>query len=196
GALNTQIRNGAPFQIFMSADNTFPAKLYVDGFAAGPEKVYATGALILLSSTARDFSAGLAILNDGSVERFAIANPETAPYGKAALEALTALGLWETIKVKAVTAQTITQAVQYTVTATGLGFVNKSALYTKDLAPFTDKEGVNWIAVDPSTHAPIEQAFIVIKSAANDPAAKAFADFLSSDAAKTVFKKFGYSVPK
>lgn len=196
GALTTQIKNGAPFQVFMSADTGFPKKLAEEGFASSPAQVYATGALILLSAAPRDFKDGLAALKDASVEKFAMANPETAPYGKAALEALTAAGLWETVKAKAVTAQSITQAVQYTLTAAGIGFVNKSALYTKDLAAYADKEGTNWIAVDPSTHAAIEQAFIVLKSAASDPAAKAFAAFLSSEEAKALFVKYGYAVPK
>ncbi len=195
GALTTQIKNGAPFQVFMSADVGFPAKLAAEGFAAGPEKVYATGTLVLLSAAPRDFSAGLSLLKDASVERFAIANPETAPYGKASLEALTAAGLWGDVKAKAVIGQSIAQAVQYTLTAAGLGFVNKSALHTKDLAAYADKKGVNWIDVDPKTHAPIAQAFIVLKSAADDPAAEAFAEFLSSEAARSLFVEYGYAVP-
>lgn len=196
GGLTTQIENGAPYQIFMSADTAFPAKLAAAGLTAGPEKVYATGKLILLSASPRDFTKGLALLTDPAVEHFAIANVETAPYGTAAMQALAAAGLWETVKPKAVFAQNIAQAVQYTTGATGLGFVNKSALYTKDLAAFTDKEGVNWIEVDPKTHAPIAQAFVVLKSAAEDQASKAFAAFLSAPEAKTVFTKAGYAVPE
>lgn len=195
GALTTQIKNGAPFHVFMSADVGFPAKLNEEGFAAGPEKVYATGTLVLLSAEPRDFSAGLALLKAPEVERFAIANPETAPYGKASVEAMAAAGVWEEVKAKAVTAQSISQTVQYALTAAGLGFVNKSALYTKDLAAYADKKGVNWIDIDPKTHAPIAQAFIVLKSAAGDPIAEAFADFLSSEAARALFVSYGYAVP-
>lgn len=196
GALTTQIENGAPYQVFMSADTAFPAKLAAAGLTAGPDKVYATGKLILLSAAPRDFSKGLALLTDPAIEHFAIANVETAPYGTAAMQALTAAGLWDTVKQKAVVAQSITQAVQYTTGATGLGFVNKSALYTKDLAAFTDKEGSCWIEADPKTHAPIAQAFVVLKSAAGDPAAQAFASFLSAPEAKAIFLKYGYAVPE
>jgi molybdate transport system substrate-binding protein len=195
GALTTQIENGAPFQIFMAADTGFPDRITAAGHAAGKSRIYARGKLALLSVRTRDFSAGLSLLTKTEVERIAIANPETAPYGKASVQALRAAGIWDAVKGKVVTAQNIAQAVQYALTAADLGFVNKSALYTKDLAAYADKEGVNWIEVDPSSHDPIDQAFVVLKSAANDPVAIAFADFLASDAAKKVFLAAGYAVP-
>jgi len=195
GALTTQIQNGAPVQLFLSADVEFPQKVADAGLAAGPPKVYAVGRLILLSVKPLDFRQGLALLTDPAVTQFALANPETAPYGRAALEALKAAGLWDQVKSKAVTAQTITQAVQYTVGATGLGFVHRSALFTKDLAAFTDKEGVNWIGVDPALHQPIRQAFVVLKTAAADPTVQAFAAFLSGPEARAVFLRAGYAVP-
>jgi molybdate transport system substrate-binding protein len=195
GALATQIQNGAPFQVFMSADTNFPDRLVKGGFAAGESKVYARGKLALLSVKPRNFSAGLAILKQPDIERIAIANPETAPYGKASVQALTAAGLWDSVKGKIVTAQNIAQAVQYALTAADVGFVNKSALYTKDLAAYVDKEGVNWIEVDPSTHEPIDQAFIVLKTAEHDSAAAAFATFLGSEPARKVFLAAGYAAP-
>lgn len=195
GALATQIENGAPFQVFMSADTSFPDRLAKGGFAADAPKVYARGKLVLLSAKPRDFSAGLGILKQADIERIAIANPETAPYGKASVQTLQAAGIWDSVKAKIVTAQNIAQAVQYALTAADVGFVNKSALYTKDLAAYTDKEGVNWIEVDPSTHDPIDQAFIVLKSAEQDSAAMAFAAFLLSEPARKVFLAAGYAVP-
>jgi molybdate transport system substrate-binding protein len=196
GALTTQIQNGGPFQVFLSADVDFPKKLYDAGFAAAPPQVYATGKLILLSVKPQPFAkAGLAVLTDPSVAQFALANPEIAPYGKAAQEALTKSGLWDGVKAKVVTAQTITQALQFTLGATGIGFINKSALYTKDLAAYVDKEGVNWYEVDSTWHAPIAQAFIVVKSATANKTAQNFAAFLASPAAKAIFVKAGYAVP-
>jgi molybdate transport system substrate-binding protein len=195
GALATQIENGAPFQVFMAADTSFPDRIVKAGLATGTSKVYARGKLALLSVKPRDFSAGLAVLKQPDVERIAIANPETAPYGKASVQALQATGLWDNVKAKVVTAQNIAQAVQYALTAADVGFVNKSALYTKDLAAYADKEGVNWIEVDPSTHDPIDQAFVVLKTAENDPAAAAFAAFLSSESARKVFLAAGYAAP-
>ena len=195
GALTTQIQNGAPFQVFMAADSSFPDRIVKAGLAAGDWKIYARGKLVLLSVRPRDFSSGLSLLTKAEVERFAIANPETAPYGKASVQALQKAGLWEVVKMKAVTAQNIAQAVQYTLTAADLGFVNKSALYTTDLAAYTDKEGMNWIEVDDRTYEPLDQAFVVLKPAGTDPAAAAFAAFLASASAKQIFLAAGYAVP-
>lgn len=195
GALTTQIQNGAPYQVFLSADVDFPKRLSDAGLTAGPPRVYATGKLILLSVRPRDFSRGLAVLTDPGVTQFALANPEIAPYGRATREALVKAGLWDTVKSKMVTAQTITQALQYTVGATGVGFVNKSALYAKELAPYADKSGVNWFEVDDSWHAPIQQAFVVLKSASSNPTAQAFAAFLAGPEARAIFADAGYAVP-
>jgi molybdate transport system substrate-binding protein len=195
GALTTQIQNGAPFHVFMAADTGFPEKIFAAGLATGRPKIYARGKLALFSLRPRDFSSGLALLTRDDVERIAIANSETAPYGKASVQALTAAGLWDTVKGKVVTAQNIAQTVQYSLTAADLGFINKSALYTKDLAAYADKEGINWIEVDPTAHEPINQAFVVLKSAADDSSAAAFAEFLDSKSARDIFLAAGYDVP-
>ncbi len=195
GALTTQIQNGAPFHVFMAADTGFPERIVKAGLAAGDWKVYARGKLVLLSVKPREFSRGLGILPGSAIERIAIANPETAPYGKAAVQALRAAGIWDAVKDRIVTAQNIAQAVQYVLTAADFGFVNKSALYTKDLAAYIDKEGVNWMEIDSSTHEPIDQAYVVLKIAQGDPAAAAFAAFLTSEAARGVFLSAGYAVP-
>lgn len=195
GALTTQVQNGAPFQLFLSADVDFPRRLSDAGLTDGPPRIYATGKLILLSVKPLDFSRGLAVLTDPTVAQFALANPEIAPYGKATQESLIKAGLWDAVKTKVVTAQTITQALQYTVGVTGIGFVNKSALYTKELAAYVDKPGVNWFEVDASWHAPIQQAFVILKSAASNPTAQAFAAFLSSPEARAIFVNAGYAVP-
>jgi molybdate transport system substrate-binding protein len=198
GALTTQIQNGAPFDVFMSADSSFPEKLAKAGLSVGPAKVYASGKLILLSTKELALKEkGLAILTDAGIKQFAIANPDTAPYGKAALEALTSSGIYEQVKEKVVMGQSISQALQFTLTATGIGFVNKSALYAKEMEPY-GKEGANWIEVDPKLYSPIDQAFVVLKKgdAKLQPEVQAFADFLSSPGARAIFLKYGYSVPQ
>jgi molybdate transport system substrate-binding protein len=195
GTLVAQIRNGAPYQVFMSADTAFADQLEQAGLTVGRPTVYASGSLILLSAKPRDFSTGLALLADSSVSQFALANPETAPYGRAAKEALTKAGLWESLKPKAVTAQSVALAVQYTLTATGIGFVNKSALYTKELAGSEALRGRLWMEVPAHLYAPIDQSFVVLKAATGYPDALAFASFLGSDAARAIFLRFGYSVP-
>ena len=194
GALVTQLLNGAPFQVFLSADTGFPQKLVDAGETAGPVKVYAVGTLIFLTTKKLDLSKGLAILADPSVAQFANTNPETAPYGRAAQEALVKAGLFDKVKSKLVTAQNVTQTLQFTLTSVDAGFVNKSALYSKEVMPY-DREGVYWFAVDPTLYAPITQGFVVMKTAAAVPAVEAFVEFLSSPDARAIFASFGYRAP-
>lgn len=194
GGLVTQLLNGAPFQVFLSADTAFPQKLVDAGKAAGPVKIYAVGTLIFLTTRKLDLSRGLAILTDPSVAQFANSNPETAPYGRAAQEALIKAGLFDKVKSKLVTAQNVTQTLQFTLVSTDAGFVNKSALYSSEVRPY-DKEGVYWFAVDPSLYSPIRQGFVVMKAAASEPAVLSFAEFLSSPEARAVFASFGYGTP-
>lgn len=150
--------------------------------------------MILLTTKDLDLSKGLAILTDPSVAQFANCNPETAPYGRAAQEALVKAGLYERVKSKIVMAQDVTQALQFTLTGADAGFVNKSALYSKALKPY-DVEGKYWFAVDPSLYAPIRQGFVVMKTAAASPAVAAFVAFLSSPEAKAAFASYGYGTP-
>lgn len=194
GALVTQLLSGAPFQVFLSADTSFPQKLVDAGEAAGPVKVYAVGTLIFLTTKKLDLSRGLGILADPSVAQFANSNPETAPYGRAAQEALVKAGLFEKVKSKLVIAQNVTQALQFTLTGTDAGFVNKSALYSREVKPY-DIEGQYWFAVDPTLYAPIVQGFVVMKTAASVHAAAAFVEFLTSAEARAVFTSFGYGTP-
>lgn len=195
GTLVTQITGGAPYQVFMSADTGFAQNLVDAKLTAGPAKVYAVGSLILLTVKDLDLSKGLAVLLDPKVAHWANCNPETAPYGRAAKEALTARGLYEAAQPKLVLAQNVSQALQFTLTAADCGFVNKSALYTKEVRPY-DAKGKYWIEVEPSLYAPIEQAFVVVDSAKDSKAAAAFAEFLSSPEARAVFSAYGYGAPK
>ena len=194
GALVTQIANGAPFHAFLSADLGFAQKLVDSGLATGPVKTYAVGRLIFLATKPVDLSKGLAVVLDPAVVQFAVANPETAPYGKAAVDALTKAGFYDQAKAKQVTGQNITQAMQFTLTAAGFGFVNKSVLFTKEGAPF-NQEGKFWFEVDPKLYAPIAQGFVVLKTAEATPEGKALAAFLVSSEAQKVFADFGYGKP-
>jgi molybdate transport system substrate-binding protein len=194
GALVTQILNGAPFEVFLSADMGFPNKLAEAGMSAGPVKVYAVGKLILLTTKNLDLSRGLSVLLDPGVAKFANANPQTAPYGRAAEQALKNAGLYDRVKGKLVVAQNVTQSLQFTLTDADAGFVNKSALYSKDVKPW-DKEGTYWFSVDPALYDPIEQGFVVMKSASDLPEVRAFASFMVSEDARSVFQTFGYGKP-
>jgi molybdate transport system substrate-binding protein len=194
GALITQILNGAPFQVYLSADMGFPQKLVDADMTAGPVKPYAVGKLIFLTVENLDLSHGMSVLLDPGVAQFAGINPETSPYGRAAEQALKNAGIYDRVKGKLVIAQTVTQALQFILTSADAGFVNKSALYSKDVKPW-DKEGTHWFQVDPKLYPPIEQGFVVMKSAASFPAVLAFSRFLLSAEAQAVFEAFGYGKP-
>jgi molybdate transport system substrate-binding protein len=194
GALVTQIKSGAPFQVFMSADRGFAQALVDAGQTTGPAKIYAVGKLIFFTTRSLDLGKGLAVLKDASVLQWANCNPETAPYGRAAKEALTKAGLYDEVKAKLVTAQSVSQALQFALTSADAGFVNKSAIYSKDIQQY-DKEGVFWFEVDPTLYAPIEQAFVVIKSTQASKGGTAFAAFLLSNEAQAVFAAYGYGKP-
>jgi molybdate transport system substrate-binding protein len=193
GALTTQITQGAPYDVFMSADTDFPQRLSDAGLSVAPPKIYAIGSLALFSIHKLDFTKGLAVLRDSAVTTIAIANPTTAPYGKASMEAIDKAGLQD-IQSKIVFSQTISQAVQFALTSATAAFINQSALYTKDLASYAT-EGVYWIRIDPSLYSPIRQAFVLLKGAPNPTGARAFADFLLSVEAQALFTRFGYLKP-
>ncbi len=190
GKLTAQIREGAPFELFMSANMKYPNALYKEGFAVNKPVVYAKGALALLSSKKRDFSKGVMLLKDSHIKKIAIANPKTAPYGKAAVDAMKKVGIYKDLKDKFVYAQSVSQAVVYSIIAADIGFVAKSSLYSKKMRKY--KEGVNWAEVDPSLYSPIKQGVVLLKNYNKDT--KKFYDFILGKKAKGIFKEFGYSV--
>jgi molybdate transport system substrate-binding protein len=194
GALVAQIESGAPYQVFMSADRGFAQAAADAGMAVGQPETYAIGKLLLFSAIPVDLSKGLAILADPAVSKWANCNPETAPYGRAAKEALASAGLYERVSPKLVTAQSVTQALQFALSGADAGFINKSALYASEMRRY-DAEGKYWIEVDPRLYAPIEQACVLLSKGASSPAARAFVGFLRSPEAKSVFAAFGYGTP-
>ncbi|MEI8093120.1 MAG: molybdate ABC transporter substrate-binding protein [Spirochaetales bacterium] len=194
GTLATQLRYGAPFDVLLSADVETPQRLATEGLSTAP-RVYALGKLLLFSLEPRDFSQGLSLLLKPTVTQVALANPQLAPYGRAAVEALSTQGLWAAVQPKVVTAQNVTQALQFTVSGTGLGFIAKSSLFTPDLVAFRRQQGVHWFEVDQRAYAPIEQAFVVRKASLGKVGVVAFVQFLGSQSARAIFEEAGYSVP-
>jgi molybdate transport system substrate-binding protein len=193
GKLTAQIKNGAPFSLFFSANMKFPEALYAEGLATAKPVVYASGALAMMSVKGLDLSKGIAILNDPKVAKVAIANPKTAPYGTAAVEAFKNAKLYESIEPKLVFGESISQTVQFATTAADVGFVNKSAFYSDKMKAY--KEGKEWVSVDPKLYTPIAQGVVILKSAEHNAEAKAFYDFvLNSPKAKEILKAYGYIV--
>ncbi|MBE0514961.1 molybdate ABC transporter substrate-binding protein [Sulfurimonas sp.] len=193
GKLTAQIKNGAPYQLFMAANMMFPQNLYEEGTAITVPVVYAQGSLAMLSNSQKDFSKSINLLKDQSIQKIAIANPKTAPYGKAALEAIKNAGVLADVESKFVYAESISQTVSYAVTAADIGFIAKSSLYSPKMAQY--KEGVHWADVDSKLYTPIDQGIVIIKNAKDNSDAKAFYDFMLGAQAKKILIDFGYLVP-
>jgi len=193
GKLTAQIKNNAPYQILMGANMLYPETLYKEGFAVTRPLVYAQGALVYLSRKKRDFSQGMALLDSDKIKRVAIANPKTAPYGTATVEALKNANVYEKVKSRCVYGESISQTITYAVKATDLGFVAKSALYSPQMAHF--KEGENWADVDPKLYTPISQGIVILKKGEKSVAVSAFYAFIFSKKAEKIFKDFGYTIP-
>ncbi len=193
GKLTAQIKNGAPYDLFLSANMAYPNALYADGLTTVEPVIYAQGALAFFSKKELDYSKGIKLLEDASIVKIAIANPETAPYGKAAVEAMQRNGIYESVKSKLVYAESISQVITFTLLEADIGVIAKSSLYSKDMATY--KEGVNWSDVDPKLYTPIDQGIVLLKSAETNKEASAFYDFMLSQKAKDILLKYGYMVP-
>ncbi|WP_169753965.1 molybdate ABC transporter substrate-binding protein [Campylobacter curvus] len=191
GGLTTQIQNGAPADIFMAADMGFTQKVYDSGFAATKPVVYAQGALAMFSIRNIDFKKGLNVVV--GLKSISIANPETAPYGKASIEALKNAKLFDKVEKHIVYAQKISETLSQALSAADVGFIAASALFDEKMSKY--KEGVNYAFVDPKLYTPIDQGIVITKRAENNAEAKAFYDFVLGDKGREIFKKFGYNVP-
>lgn len=191
GAFTQQIAQGAPFDIFMSADVSFPQELQKRGLVEeGTLKVYAIGKLILfIPSRVGVQATNLQVLTNPKVTRLILANPETAPYGRAAIQAMTKAGLYDAVKSKIAQAQNISQAAQLTLTAGDAGFISLSAVFGPDL-----KQQGTWLIVPQNLYDPLEQAYVILKGKTK-PEVKALYDFLTSPAANAIYKAWGYNLP-
>ncbi|ATC33308.1 molybdate ABC transporter substrate-binding protein [Caulobacter vibrioides] len=188
GQFYTQIANGAPYEVFLSADVERPQKAEATGLTVpGSRFTYATGRLVLFSKTPGLVDSRGAVLASGRFDKLAIADPKAAPYGQAAIETLNRLRLYDALKPRIVTGASITQAYQFVQTgAAELGFVALSQVVG-------DKGGSRWI-VPAANHAPIEQQAVLLKTGASSDAAKAFLTFLKSAEAKAIIRRYGYEV--
>ncbi|MCR6591421.1 molybdenum ABC transporter, periplasmic molybdate-binding protein [Campylobacter insulaenigrae] len=197
GNLVTQIQSGAPFDIFMAANMKFAQKLYDENLAITKPVIYAQGAIALLTlrTNITDLSKGLEALQNKNVKLIAIANPKTAPYGEASIEALKNLGIYENLKNKIIEAKSIGEALTQTLTATDAGFIAASALYEEGLQKYNLKENTNYILVDPKLYTPIDQGIVITKHGENNVDAKKFYDFVLSEKGRAIFKTYGYNIP-
>ena len=193
GKLATQIANGAPFEVFLSADMEFPQELAGKGLTSAPPKPYALGTLVVWSTRGVDLGRWQQALGTDGVRKIAVANPKTAPYGREALNALNYYKLAETATPKLVYGDSIAQASQYIQSGVAeLGFTAKSVV----LAPELKGQG-QWREVPKQAYSPIAQGAVLIRQpqAAPTAAATRFYDFLFSAPARRILEQSGYSLP-
>lgn len=193
GNFATQIMNGAPFNLLISADEKFPLELYKKGKTIGSGKVYAIGKIVMIAKN----SSGIKLGEDKAqfsraiikANKIAIAKPELAPYGKAAIEYLKAQGLWDLAKDKLVYGDNIGAATMFVATgATDLGFTALSLAQSPEIAKHT-----HYVLLDDKLYEPIMQRMALIKGAPQE--AIDLYQFMQSAKAKEIFTKYGYGLP-
>lgn len=190
GAFYTQIKNGAPFDVLLAADDERPARLEKEGdTVAGSRFTYATGQLVLWSAKPGFVDDQGAVLKGGHFGKIAIANPKNAPYGAAAVEAMEKLGLAATLQPKLVTGESIGQTFNFIATGNAeLGFVALSQVW-KD-GRFV-ASGSQWL-VPAALHAPLRQDAVLLRRGQGNAAAEALLAYLRSDAARRIIRAYGY----
>jgi molybdate transport system substrate-binding protein len=187
GPFFTQITQGAPFEVFLSADTARPKKLVTMGLGvAGSEFTYAIGKLVLWSASPGVVDGEGKILSTGKFTHIAIANPKTAPYGEAGIETLKALGVYDAVSPKIVTGESIAQAYQFVATGNAeIGFVALSQVIKA-------KKGSQWL-VPQNLYKPITQDAVLLKPGADDQAAKDFLAYLKTPEALAIIRSYGYA---
>jgi molybdate transport system substrate-binding protein len=196
GTLTRQIQDGAPFELFLAADEEFPNQLAAASLTHDAGVVYAVGRLVIFAPrgsplTVDERLEGLARLaKAGGVTRFAIANPEIAPYGRAAEAVLRKRGLWDTIRPHVVLGDTIAQAAQFATTGNAVGGL---IAYSLVLAPgFADRG--TYAVIPDADYPPLRQRMVLLKRAS--PTTAQFYSYLQGAAARAIFRKHGYAVPQ
>jgi molybdate transport system substrate-binding protein len=195
GNFARQIREGAPFEVFMAADERFVADLHRDGFTRDQGDLYAEGRIVVMvprdsvlkaDTELADLATGL---EDGRVKRFAIANPEHAPYGMRAEEALRHRGLWEKIQPVIVLGENVSQAAQFALSGNAQGGI---VAYSLALAPEVAKKGT-FELIPADWHQPLRQRMVLTKRAG--PAAEAFHAYMRAPGARAIMRKYGFVLP-
>ncbi len=190
GKLTTQIQQGAPYDVFLSADMQYPETLDKAGLTVDAPIVYAYGSLVMWTAGDLPVKADLKVLLDPAVRHIAIANPATAPYGEAAVSFLTSKKLLDQVKSKIVYGESIAQVNQYILSGSAeIGFTAKSVVLDPSLA----QKG-HWVDLPTTGYSRIAQGVVILKRTTQLKAARQFVEFLHSSAARRILQKFGYQL--
>lgn len=194
GNFSAQIQNGAPFDLFFSADRSYPERL-IEAGEADPKSlyIYALGRLVLWAPSEAHLKLeekGFSVLADPRVQKIAIANPEHAPYGRAAVAALQKAGLYEQVRSKLVFGENISQAAQFVQSGNAqIGMIALSLAFSGSM-----KGGERWM-VPADYHAPLEQAAVLITARENKAGAAGFLGFVRSEPGRAILARWGFAVP-
>lgn len=188
GKLTAQITEGAPFDLFLSADMYYPNYLFQQGFGSKEPEVYAKGILVLWSM--KEINLTLEGLTDPEIKHIAIANPELAPYGIPVKELLIKKGIWKVLQDKLVFGESVSQTNQFIYTGVAeVGFTSKSSVLDENLK----SKGV-WKEIPPAEYKEISQGILVLKNSENQVGAEKFYNFIFSAKGREILKKYGYEV--
>jgi molybdate transport system substrate-binding protein len=194
GNFLTQIENGAPFDVFFSADIAYPKKLEAEGLAApGSTYLYAVGkiALWVRNDSGIEVGKGFAALRDGGVKKIAIANPLHAPYGRAAEEALRNAGMYDALKDRLVLGENISQAAEFVESGNAdAGIIALSLAFS----PAMKDKGRAWI-VPENLYTPIQQGAVIVRGASNPESAKQFLEYIKMPATAALLERYGFALP-
>lgn len=196
GMLTRQIQDGAPFSVFFSADEAFVERLVRDGLTEGDGALYAVGRIVLFAPPGSPLIPaegleGLAgLVEAGRVPRFAIANPEHAPYGRAAEQALRARGIWDVIEPSLVLGENVSQAAQFATTGNAVGGI---IAYSLALAPAMRDRGTHQL-IPLEAHAALRQRMVLLKDAG--PIARGFYQYIQEPGARATLATYGFVVPE
>lgn len=191
GKLCTQIMNGAPFDLFFSADITYPRRLDVQGLTAGAVHPYAVGRLVFWTLTPALAGTALKNLPASAVRKLAIANPAHAPYGQRAMEALQHEGVWDAMRPRLVLGDNIAQAAQFV--ASGAADAGIVALALVLSPPLAGKG--SWAPIPAAWHSPLEQGFVVLERAHDNRLAHRVAEAMAEAPARAVLRRHGFVLP-
>lgn len=191
-ALTTQIQNGAPFDLFLSANMAYPERLAAAGLTDGAPQQFARGTLVLWTRRDGHLTPSLDLLGTPAIKRLAIANPDRAPYGRAALAALQSLKLYESLQSRIVTAENISQTAQFVDSGNAdAGLISM----TSALTPRLSADGTFFV-IPKDLYPPIEQGAVVLRNSAHRDAAYRFLNFLLSSPVQRQFTKSGLTPVK
>lgn len=191
GKFQAQIQNGAPFDLFFSADIALPKKLAEEGLTASEAQPYAIGRIVLWHRNGSSPASRLSDLARADIKHIAIANPKHAPYGQRAVEALQAAQVWGSVENKLVYGENIAQTAQFVQTGNAdIGIIALALALTPEFSA-----SGRYSLIPAELHQPLEQGFVVLKRAENKALARAFAAFFANAETRNILHKYGFSLP-